>query len=102
MNGRDEQLDSVSIVELLRQVPDPRVERSRLHSSTDIILWTLMAMIAGADDWVPVQQCGEMNSRPAAPRPAQGEDEPHRGEVRPEHQPRRLPRRREQRLVDAP
>ena len=61
MNGRDEQLDPVSILALLEQVPDPRIERSRLHSLSDIVLLTLIAMIAGADDWVSVQQYGEMN-----------------------------------------
>lgn len=61
MNGRDEQLDPVSILELLEQVPDPRVARGRLHSLTDIVLLSLIAMIAGADDWVSVQQYGELN-----------------------------------------
>lgn len=61
MNGRDEQLDPVSILELLEQVPDPRVVRVRLHSLTDIVTLTLIAMITGADDWVSVHQYGEMN-----------------------------------------
>jgi hypothetical protein len=47
MNSRDEQLDSVFILELLEPVPDPRVERGGLHSLPDIVLLTPIAMIAG-------------------------------------------------------
>ena len=61
MNGRDEQLEPVSLLKLIEQVPDPRVARGRLHSLTDIVLLSLIAMIAGADDWVSVQQYGELN-----------------------------------------
>jgi predicted transposase YbfD/YdcC len=45
-----------SLIEHLRQVPDPRVQRSRRHELMDILAIALCATIGGADDWVQVVQ----------------------------------------------
>jgi predicted transposase YbfD/YdcC len=61
MASRDDECPAVSLSALLAELPDPRVERTRLHPLRDIILLTLIAVVCGADDWVAVQAYGEMN-----------------------------------------
>ncbi|MEO7128536.1 MAG: transposase family protein [Rhodoferax sp.] len=48
-----------SLIERLRQVPDPRVKRGRRHELMGILAVALRAAIAGADDWVDVVQFGQ-------------------------------------------
>lgn len=43
----------------LQSVPDPRVERTRAHPLINILVITICAVIAGADDWVSVVEFGE-------------------------------------------
>ena len=46
-------------MEHLRQVPDPRIERTRRHELMDILVIALCAVIGGADNWVDVVQFGK-------------------------------------------
>ena len=48
-----------SLMEHLRQVPDPRVERTRRHELMDLLVIALCAVIGGADNWVDVVQFGK-------------------------------------------
>lgn len=50
---------SISLMEHLRKVADPRVKRSQRHNLLDILAIALCATIAGADDWVGVVQFGK-------------------------------------------
>lgn len=50
-----------SITEFIDQIPDPRVVRSKLHSLSDIILLTLIGVVAGADNWVHIELFGKAN-----------------------------------------
>lgn len=43
-----------SITEHFGELPDPRVERTKLHSLHDILVIALCAVIGGADSWVEV------------------------------------------------
>lgn len=42
------------------QVVDPRVERGKLHQLLDIITIAICAVICGADDWVEVEEFGNV------------------------------------------
>ena len=48
-----------SLMEHLRQVPDPRMERTRRHELMDLLVIALCAVIGGADNWVDVEQFGK-------------------------------------------
>ena len=43
------------IAKHFEELEDPRVERSKLHELLDILVMTICAVIAGADDWVHVE-----------------------------------------------
>jgi len=53
------QSTGTSLMEHLRQVPDPRMERTRRHELMDILVIALCAVIGGADGWVDVVQFGK-------------------------------------------
>jgi hypothetical protein len=40
------------------QIPDPRVERTRIHQLLDIIAIALFAVLSGADSWVAIDTYG--------------------------------------------
>ncbi len=44
--------------EYFTQVKDPRVEKTRLHSLTDIIIISILAVIAGAEGWEDIEEYG--------------------------------------------
>ncbi len=44
--------------EYFTEVLDPRVERTRLHSLTDIITISILAVIAGARGWEDIEEYG--------------------------------------------
>ena len=44
----------ISLMEHLRQVRDPRIERTRRHELMDLLAIALCAVIGGADNWVDV------------------------------------------------
>ena len=48
-----------SLVEQLKQIPDPRIKRTQRHELTDILVIALCATICGADNWVSVVQFGK-------------------------------------------
>ena len=50
---------ATSLMEHLRQVPDPRIERTRRHELMDLLVIALCAVIGGADNWVDVVQFGK-------------------------------------------
>ena len=47
-----------SLVEHLKQIPDPRVKRTQRHELMDILVIALCATICGADNWIAVVQFG--------------------------------------------
>jgi hypothetical protein len=48
-----------SLITAFADLPDPRVERTRLHALVDILAIALCAMIAGADDFVAIAAWGQ-------------------------------------------
>ena len=52
-------MTGTSLMEHLRQVPDPRIERTRRHELMDILVIAPCAVIGGADNWVDVVQFGK-------------------------------------------
>ena len=42
-------------------IPDPRIDRCKLHSLSNIILLTLIAVLSGADNWVHIEIFGRSN-----------------------------------------
>jgi len=61
MASREDDRSPASLASFIADLPDPRVERSRLHPLSDIVLLTLIAVTCGADDWVSVEAYGEIN-----------------------------------------
>jgi predicted transposase YbfD/YdcC len=55
----NEDMATKSIVEYFATVPDPRVERSRLHPLTSILVLSLLAVICGADSFVAIELFGK-------------------------------------------
>ena len=47
-----------SLLDHFSDLPDPRVNRTKLHQLTDIVAIALLAVICGADGWVAVEQLG--------------------------------------------
>jgi len=46
------------IEELFGELKDPRIERTRLHKLTDILIIAIWAVICGADTWEDVADFG--------------------------------------------
>ena len=49
-----------SIMEHFGKIPDPRIDRKKLHKLYDIIFITITAAICGADKWEDVEEFGEI------------------------------------------
>ena len=49
----------ISLIEHLKKVLDPRVERGRRHKLMDLLVIALCATLGGADDWVEIVQFGQ-------------------------------------------
>lgn len=50
---------SASIIEHFSSIPDPRLNRRKLHKLNDIFFITLCAVICGANDWVAIEEFGK-------------------------------------------
>ena len=50
---------STSITEHFASLPDPRVDRTKRHDLTELLVVAICGVICGADDWVSIQQFGE-------------------------------------------
>lgn len=48
-----------NLVKLFEDMPDPRIERSKLHKLIDIIVIAICAVICGADSWEDIEDFGE-------------------------------------------
>ena len=48
-----------SILHHFASIPDPRINRRKLHKLSDIFFITLCAVICGADDWVAIELFGK-------------------------------------------
>lgn len=42
----------MSLLQLLQQIPDPRVQRTRRHELIDLLAIAICATVAGADNWI--------------------------------------------------
>ena len=51
-------LKSRTLFESLSEIRDPRVERTKLHALTDILVIAVCAMISGAEDWEDLAEFG--------------------------------------------
>ena len=49
---------SASIVEYFASIPDPRVERTKQHSLTDILVLSLCGVICGANAFTDIEKFG--------------------------------------------
>lgn len=49
----------LSIARHFADLPDPRVDRTKKHGLTDILVIALCATIAGADSWEEVERFGK-------------------------------------------
>ena len=51
-------LKASSLVEHFGELEDPRIERTKLHQLSDILMIAVCAVICGADNWVEVEEFG--------------------------------------------
>ena len=54
----DVEMTTASILEYFATVPDPRIERSRLHPLASVLVLTLCAVVCGADSFVAIEHFG--------------------------------------------
>lgn len=54
---------TASIIHHFSSIPDPRLNRKKLHQLSDIFFITLCAVICGADDWVAIETFGKAKER---------------------------------------
>lgn len=54
---------TASILDHFSSIPDPRVDRRKLHKLSDIFFITLCAVICGADDWVSIEVFGKAKEK---------------------------------------
>ena len=47
------------LLRIFEEVEDPRLERTKLHGLTDILLIVLCAVICGADSWTEIELFGK-------------------------------------------
>ena len=52
----------LNLITVLKEVPDPRVERRRLHSLPDILTISICALLCGADSFEDMEVFGEAKS----------------------------------------
>jgi predicted transposase YbfD/YdcC len=48
----------ISLMDYFVELPDPRIDRRKLHSLTDILCITICAVICGAQHWTEVEEFG--------------------------------------------
>lgn len=49
------------IMEYFKSLPDPRLDRKKLHRLDTIIFITIVAVICGAEDWEDIEEYGDAN-----------------------------------------
>src|SRR5437762_811752 len=48
----------ISLIHYFSDLPDPRIDRKKLHSLTDILCITICAVICGAQHWTQIEEFG--------------------------------------------
>ncbi len=56
-------MPSLSIIEAFADLPDPRLDRTKLHKLSDIIVLTLCGAICGVDNWVEMERFGRAKKK---------------------------------------
>lgn len=49
-------MPTISIIDAFADLPDPRLDRTRLHSLSDVIVLTLCGVLCGVDNWVELER----------------------------------------------
>ena len=49
---------SLAITKCFEQIEDPRIERTKFHTISDILTLSVLAVIAGAEGWEDIEQFG--------------------------------------------
>lgn len=57
-NPVGDEMTTASIMEYFAAIPDPRVDRTRRHPLTSILVLSLVAVICGADSFVAIEEFG--------------------------------------------
>ena len=52
----------LSLITILKEVPDPRVDRRKLHSLSDVLAIAICALLCGADSFEDMEVFGEAKS----------------------------------------
>ena len=54
-----ENTQTASLVSIFSELQDPRIDRTKRHSLTDIIAIAICAVVCGADSWVDIELFGK-------------------------------------------
>lgn len=54
-------ITAAPLLETLEQLDDPRVDRTKLHPLTDILVISVLAVLCGADNFVAIALLGQLN-----------------------------------------
>src|SRR2546428_12355611 len=57
-SGTDDDRPTASLLEYFASVADPRIDRSRLHPLTSVLVLSLCAVVCGADSFVAIEHFG--------------------------------------------
>ena len=52
-------VEQISLIEYLKSIPDPRIDRTKQHKLIDILMIAVCAAICGAETWTEVEEFGE-------------------------------------------
>ena len=52
-------INNQSLISLFGEMPDPRLDRKKLHRLDNIIAIAILAVICGAESWVEIEEFGE-------------------------------------------
>jgi len=58
-DSASDELTTASILEYFAAIPDPRIDRRRLHPLTTILVLSLLAVLCGADSFVAIEAFGQ-------------------------------------------
>ncbi len=51
-------MPAISIIDAFSDLPDPRLDRTKRHQLSDILIITLCGAICGVDNWVEMERFG--------------------------------------------
>ena len=55
--------EEMTLIEYFGELPDPRIERTKLHDLVDILVMSVCAVISGAEGWTDIEEYGKSKEK---------------------------------------